>query len=56
MDKELLELYKNDAAFKEYCDKWCANHDLSISEVFDFNILREYAEWLKQAGSHTKQN
>jgi hypothetical protein len=48
MTDELYTLYREDADFKEYVDKWAHNHDLSIYEVFRFNILREYAKWLKE--------
>lgn len=49
MTDELYELYQSDEDFKEYVDKWAKNHDLSIYEVFRFNILQEYAKWLKEA-------
>ncbi len=48
LDDELYTLYKTDADFKEYVDKWAKNHDLSIFEVFRFSILREYEKWLKE--------
>ena len=48
MSEELYDLYQRDADFKEYVDKWAKNHDLSIFEVFRFNILGEYAKWLKE--------
>ena len=45
---ELYDLYKRDPDFAEYVDKWAHNHNLSIFEVFRFNILKEYAKWLKE--------
>ena len=48
MTDEYYDLYKRDAAFKEYVDKWAKNHDLSIFEVFRFNLLQEYAKYLKE--------
>ena len=48
MTDELYDLYKRDPNFKEYVDKWAKNHDISIYEVFRFNILQEYAKWLKE--------
>lgn len=48
MTDELYTLYETDPDFKEYVDKWAHNHDLSIFEVFRFNILQEYAKWLKE--------
>lgn len=48
MSEELYTLYQEDADFKEYVDKWAKNHDLSIYEVFRFDILKEYAKWLKE--------
>ncbi len=45
---ELYDLYKHDPDFKSYVDLWAKNHDLSIYEVFRFNILQEYAKWLKE--------
>lgn len=48
MNDELYELYQKDKDFKEYVDKWCHNHDLSIFEAFNFNILREYAKYVKE--------
>lgn len=48
MNDDLYELYQSDEDFKEYVDKWAKNHDLSIYEVFRFNILQEYAKWLKE--------
>lgn len=48
MTDELYNLYQQDKDFKEYVDKWAQNHDLSIYEVFRFNILQEYAKWLRE--------
>ena len=48
MSEELYELYKTDKDFKEYVDKWAKNHNLSVFEVFRFDILKEYAKWLKE--------
>ena len=48
MTDELYDLYQRDPNFKEYVDKWAHNHDFRISEVFRFNILQEYAKWLKE--------
>ena len=48
MTNELYELYKTDADFKEYVDRWCKNHNLSVDEAFTFNILREYAKYVKE--------
>lgn len=48
MSEELYELYQSDKDFKAYVDKWAHNHDLSIFEVFTFDILKEYAKWLKE--------
>lgn len=49
MSEELYELYQSDADFKRYVDEWCRNHDLSIWEAFRFNILQEYAKYIKEA-------
>ena len=48
MTDELYALYHEDKDFKEYVDKWAKNHDLGIFEVFRFNILQEYANWLRE--------
>lgn len=48
MDDELYTLYKTDADFKEYVDKWCKKHNLSIFEAFRLNVLQEYAKWVKE--------
>ena len=48
MTDELYELYKKDADFKEYVDKWCKAHDLGIFEAFRFDILKEYAKYVKE--------
>ena len=48
MTDELYNLYQQDKDFKDYVDKWAQNHNLSIYEVFRFNILQEYAKWLKE--------
>lgn len=48
MTDELYTLYKSDEDFKEYVDKWAKKHDLSIYEVFRFEILNEYRKWLKE--------
>ena len=45
---ELYDLYKNDPDFKEYVDRWCQKHQLSIFEAFRMRILQEYGEWRKQ--------
>ena len=48
MSEELYTLYQEDADFREYVDKWAKKHDLGIFEVFRFDILKEYAKWLKE--------
>lgn len=48
MTDELYDLYKRDPDFAKYVDKWAHNHNLSIFEVFRFDILKEYAKWLKE--------
>ena len=48
MSEELYTLYQEDADFREYVDKWAKNHDLSIYEVFRFNILSEYAKYVRE--------
>lgn len=48
MSKELKELYETDADFKEYVDRFCAIHNLTVEEAFDFNLLREYARYIKE--------
>lgn len=45
---ELYSLYKDDVDFKRYVDEWSKNHNLTIFEIFRFDILREYAKWLKE--------
>ena len=45
---DLYTLYKDDPDFKQYVDEWSRNHDLSIFEIFRFDILKEYAKWLKE--------
>ena len=54
MTDELYDLYKRDPDFAEYVDKWAHNHNLSIFEVFRFDILKEYAKWLKE-NKHDKR-
>lgn len=51
MTEELYTLYQEDADFREYVDKWAKKHDLSIYEVFRFNILAEYAKYIKEKKS-----
>lgn len=48
MTDELYEQYKNDKDFKHYVDQWAKNHNMSIFEVFSFNILKEYARYCKE--------
>ena len=48
MTDELYALYKNDKDFREYVDKWCIIHNLSLHEAFEFKILREYARYIKE--------
>ena len=48
MNEELYDLYKRDDDFKHYVDEWCRNHNLNKEQVFEFNILREYAKFLKE--------
>ena len=48
MTDELYNLYQQDPDFHRYVDLWAKNHDLSIFEVFRFNILQEYAKWIKE--------
>ncbi len=48
MTDELYELYQKDEDFKEYVDRWCKAHSLGIYEAFRFNILQEYAKYLKE--------
>lgn len=48
MTKELNTLYKNDPDFKHYVDEWCRNHNLEKEQVFNFNILREYAKYVRE--------
>lgn len=48
MTDELYDLYKRDPDFKHYCDEWCRKHNMSIFEIFNYNILREYAKYLKE--------
>lgn len=43
---EIYTLYKQDNDFKEYVDKWCKKHDLSIFEAFRMKIVQGYAERL----------
>lgn len=49
MNEELQELYKTDDEFREYVNRWCKNHNLSVDEAFNFNLLREYARYIKEA-------
>lgn len=46
MTDELYNLYKSNADFAEYVDKWCKSRGLSIFEVFRIKIVQEYATWL----------
>lgn len=48
MTDELYELYKQDKDFKEYVDKWCASHNLSIFEAFRMKILQNYASYIQK--------
>ena len=45
---EYYDLYKRDADFKEYVDKWRKDHDLGLFEALRMNILQEYAKYLKE--------
>lgn len=49
MTDELYDLYQTNEDFKHYVDAWCRNHSMSPSEVFEFNILKEYARYIKEA-------
>ena len=49
MTNELQELYETDKDFKRYVDERCRNHSMSPAEVFEFNILKEYAKYIKEA-------
>lgn len=48
MKDELRTLYKTDADFRHYVDEWSRNHNLTKEQIFEFDILREYAKWLKE--------
>lgn len=48
MNNELYELYQKDKDFKEYVDKWCKSHGLEVEQAFNFDILREYARYVKE--------
>ena len=48
MSEELYDLYKRDPDFKEYVDRWCKQHSISIFEAFRMNILQEYGKWIKE--------
>ena len=48
MSEELYTLYQEDADFKEYVDRWCKQHNLSIFEAFQLNLIREYAKYVKE--------
>ena len=45
---EYYDLYKRDADFKEYVDRWCKNHGLGLFEALQLNLLQEYAKDLKE--------
>lgn len=51
MTDELYDLYKRDSDFKHYCDEWCRNHKLEKEQVFEFNILKEYAKYLREGSN-----
>lgn len=44
----LAALYENDPAFKRYVDEWARNHNLEPEQIFRLNILREYADYLRE--------
>ena len=48
MTDELYTQYQNDEDFKRYVDEWAKKHNLSIYEIFRFDILKEYSKWLKE--------
>lgn len=48
---ELYDFYKTDPDFREYVDKWCQKHGLSIFEAFRIAIVQAYALWLKKRKS-----
>lgn len=45
----LAALYENDPDFKRYVDEWVRNHNLEPEQIFCFNILREYADYLRES-------
>ena len=49
MSEELKKLYENDQEFRHYVDEWCRNHKLEKEQVFEFNILKEYAKYVREA-------
>lgn len=42
------EAYKNNEEFKEYVDRYCQKKDKELSEVLQYQIVRDYLEYLLQ--------
>lgn len=51
MSEELKKLYENDQDFRHYVDEWCRNHKLEKEQVFEFNILKEYAKYVREGSN-----
>jgi hypothetical protein len=45
---ELTELYKNNAEFKTYVDKYARAHGLLIENALKCATVRSYAEYVKE--------
>lgn len=44
--REYFRLYETNRDFKEYVDKYCSNAMKSVEEVLQYQVVREYAEYL----------
>lgn len=45
---ELLTLYNQDKDFAHFVDAYKTKHQLSLRDVLDHKILREYAKYIRE--------
>lgn len=47
---DILKLYMENAAVKEYIDKYSNKRRISVEEAAGHIIVKQYVEWMKEKG------
>ena len=42
------ELYSTNDEFKQFCDKYCVKHDISLEKAFSHDLVKETARYYKE--------